>query len=335
MSLIQDIVRSYLPTQKLGHNGWFSFNCPMCLHNGQPRADTRKRGGMQFPDDTSIRYSCFNCGYKTGWRLGTPLTSRFRKLLQGIGMPEAELQRLIIAVLKENEEHTLLSAVPVKRETYVPNWKYTSLPANTRPLVDCLTDPRALNVAQYLHSRSLLELADWMWSDSEDFELYNRAILPLTYKGEIKGWHARYAGDVPDKKTRKIVKKHDSDYIYGLDAQTADRKYVIVTEGEYDALSISGISVGTNRVSQNQADVINALHKEVIVIPDRDRAGRDLEEAAISYGWSVSHPVWDKSIKDTAKAVEVYGQLFVLKNIIEHKESNKIKLKMTGKNYYE
>jgi len=335
MSLIQDVIRTYLPSQKVGHNGWISFNCPVCLSNGQPRPDTKHRGGVQFPDGDSVRYSCFNCHFKTGWQKGQHFSGRFKQLLKGIGMPEIEVQRLTLELLREQEALSFITPVAVVREIYSPTWKPVALPENSRPLQDCLTDPRAVRIAEYLHSRNLLDKTNWMWSDSTDFEIFNRAILPLTYKGKVVGWHARLAEEGVKHPRRKIVKKHDTDYIYGLDSQHPDRKFVIIVEGQYDALAISGLSVGTNRISQNQADVINALGREVIVVPDKDRAGRDLEEDAIRYGWAVSFPTWERGVKDVAKAVELYGSLFVLKNIIEHRQTNKIKLTILGKKYYE
>lgn len=334
MSLVQDTIRSYLPNQKVGANGWISFNCPVCHHNGQDRADARRRGGIMFPDDATIRYSCFNCHFKTGWQLGSPISFKFKQFLLAMGMPESVLQRLIMIVLKENEAASIITPVIKVRQLYRPDWKPISLPENSQPLQDCLSDSRAVAVAEYLHSRNLLDQAAWHWSDSNDFDMYNRVILPLTYQNTVVGWHARLAYDPVIKPKRKIVKMHDSYFMSGLDLQSEDRKYVILVEGEYDALAISGVSIGGNSVHQNQADVINQLKKEVIVLPDRDRSGRELEKSALQYGWSVSYPEWDKDCKDAADAVKRYGRLFVLKNIIEHRESNKIKLTVMGKYYY-
>lgn len=333
MSLIQDIIRGYLPNQNIGPNGWISFNCPLCHLQGQPRPDTRSRGGIMFPDDNCIRYSCFNCHLKTGWDSGTLFSVQFKKLLSAL-MPHEQLMRLSLLVLKENEAARTITPVAQQRKLFVPDWKEVALPEASAPLQECLHDARAVKVAEYLHSRKLLGSADWHWSSSKDFELYNRALLPLTYKNKIVGWHARLAYDPVLKPRKKIIKKHDTGYMFGLDAQTADRKYVILVEGEYDALAISGVSTGTNSISQNQADVIERLQKTVIVVPDRDSSGRELEASAIKYGWDVSYPRWDSGIKDTAQAVATYGKLFVLKNIIENRESNKIKLKVLGKYYY-
>lgn len=334
MSLVHDTIRNYLPHQKVGVNGWISFNCPMCHMYGQARADSKGRGGIMFPDDDTIRYSCFNCHFKTGWQLGTPISDRFKKLLLAIGMPLSVLQRLLLIVLKENEAASITQPEIKIRTFYQPNWKTVDLPVNSLPLQDCLHDSRAVAVANYLHERSLLGSSQWYWSDSKDYEMFNRAILPFTYKGNTVGWHARLAYDPVVKPKKKILKKHDSYAMLGLDNQTQDRKYVIIVEGEYDALAISGVSVGHNLIHQNQADVINQLKKEVIVVPDRDTGGKDLEKSALKHGWSVSYPEWDKGCKDVADAVKRYGRLFVLKSIIEHKESNQIKLKVTSKYYY-
>lgn len=287
-----------------------------------------------FPDDTSIRYSCFNCHFKTGWDSGTPLGVYFKKLLLALNMPMEQVLRLTLLVLKENEAANATMPVVQARQLYKPAWREVALPEMSAPLQDCLHDPRAVKVAEYLHSRCLLDSADWYWSSSSNYNLHSRALLPLTYKNKIVGWHARLARDVVVKPEKKIIKKHDTDYLFGLDAQTADRKYVILVEGEYDALAISGVSVGANTINQNKADIITQLNKTVIVLPDRDTGGKELEASALKYGWAVSYPKWDANIKDAAAAVAKYGRLFVLKNIIENQESNKIKLKVLGKYYY-
>jgi hypothetical protein len=56
-------------------------------------------------------------------------------------------------------------------------------------------------------------------------------------------------------------------------------------------------------------------------------------DRAIEYGWSVSFPVWRETCKDAGEAVERYGRLFVLKAIIDAKESNALKIKLKKINY--
>ena len=64
MDFITEYVKSVIPPGwKSNSTGWTSGNCPMCIHNGQIRADSRRRGGFYF-DDNGVTYNCFNCGFK-------------------------------------------------------------------------------------------------------------------------------------------------------------------------------------------------------------------------------------------------------------------------------
>ena len=98
-------------------------------------------------------------------------------------------------------------------------------------------------------------------------------------------------------------------------------------------MSIVAVSVQTNDISEQQADIIESLGREVIVVPDWDKPGQQMIDRAIEYGWSVSFPVWNETCKDTGEAVERYGRLFVLKAILDAKESNALKIKLKKINY--
>jgi mannose/fructose/N-acetylgalactosamine-specific phosphotransferase system component IIB len=73
------------------------------------------------------------------------------------------------------------------------------------------------------------------------------------------------------------------------------------------------------------------LGREVIVVADQDSAGSKLLKDAQEYGWSASFPVWQETCKDINEAVQKYGKLFVLKSIIDAKESNKLKIELMRK----
>jgi len=138
--------------------------------------------------------------------------------------------------------------------------------------------------------------------------------------------------------TERTVSKDASLMAYDLDKQLPDSKFVIVVEGPFDAMSVDGVSVQTNEISEQQAELIESLGKEVIYVPDFDRhvnkQGREVwpglraVEQAVEYGWSVSFPVWHEDCKDVNKAVEKYGKLFTLKAILAAKASNPLKIKL-------
>jgi hypothetical protein len=59
-----------------------------------------------------------------------------------------------------------------------------------------------------------------------------------------------------------------------------------------------------------------------------------LVDAALEYGWSVSFPVWQETCKDINSAVQKYGKLFVLKAIVDARQSNRLKIELLKKRLY-
>jgi DNA primase len=122
--------------------------------------------------------------------------------------------------------------------------------------------------------------------------------------------------------------------VFNINNQQADSKFVIVCEGPFDAMSIDGVAVLNNECNETQADIIESLGREVIVVADRDRAGARMINNAIEYGWTVSFPVWLETCKDVNEAVVKYGKLFVLKTILDSKHSSKLKIELMRKKMY-
>jgi DNA primase len=99
-------------------------------------------------------------------------------------------------------------------------------------------------------------------------------------------------------------------------------------------MSVDGVAVLNNECNETQADIIESLGREVIVVADRDRAGAKMINNAIEYGWSVSYPVWLETCKDVNEAVVKYGKLFVLKTILDSKQTSKLKIELMRKRLY-
>jgi DNA primase len=172
-----------------------------------------------------------------------------------------------------------------------------------------------------------------MWLETDDgyAGLNNRVILPFTYQNKVVGFQSRYVGEVPAK-LAKYYKKSPANYVYGLDNQKDKREYVIVTEGEFDALLTSGVSLGSNNISDRQVQLIEDLNIEPILLPDADKPGRELVERAADYGWSVSFPEWE-GCKDVSDAVMKYGRLFAVYSILQAAEHSPTKIRLIGKKY--
>jgi DNA primase len=72
----------------------------------------------------------------------------------------------------------------------------------------------------------------------------------------------------------------------------------------------------------------------VIVVPDRDQAGKKLIDRAVEAGWSVSFPVWQETCKDINEAVVKHGKLFVLKCILAARETSRLRIELKKKKLY-
>jgi len=323
LTVIRDSVLSLLPgKRKRGSNGWISFNAPCCHHRGES-PDRRGRGGVIDSADGAITYHCFNCNYKTSYRPGRHLNYGFRKLLSWLGADETLIRRLVIEAVRVKDTQPEIAYNDTATEIF---FKPRSLPDDVR-LID--EDPVAF---QYCHGRKIdLDRYPLLVSQRTEYNLNRRIIIPFTWRNELIGYTAR-AWD-PFVKP-KYHSQYDSNYVYNIDRQLPNSKFVIVVEGPIDAMSIDGVAVLSNECSETQADIIDSLAREVIVVPDRDRAGTKLIDAAIEFGWTVSFPVWHETSKDVNEAVVRYGRLFVLKSILDSRETGRLKIELKRKRLY-
>jgi DNA primase len=153
----------------------------------------------------------------------------------------------------------------------------------------------------------------------------------MYWEGKIIGYTSR---TFVDSVKPKYYSNYEPNLVFNLNNQQRDSKFVIVCEGPFDAMSVDGVAVMSNECSETQAEIIESLGKEVIVVADRDKAGARLLQNAIEYGWSASFPVWQETCKDINEAVVKYGKLFVLKSIIDSKETSKLKIELMRKKWY-
>lgn len=324
---IQQVLYSHLPhKRRQSSGGWVSFNCPCCVDNGEARNDTRLRGGIR-NDDTSISYHCFNCGFTASYKSGRVINKKMILLMRNLGISDSEIKRVQLQAIRDKElaDGPMLFASE-KTNIVVPKFKDCELPDGSELLDDVLQsdapDKRAILGAKYLIDRGLYDhVSNIYWSPHPVFR--QRVIIPY-YQGErIVGYTGRdYTGNADSKYMMKTPK----DFIYNIDVIKSRRKYLIVTEGVFDAAALDCVAIMSNEASKEQIDYINLFKGEIILSPDRDKAGQKLIKQAIENGWSVSFPRWEDDIKDAADAVNRYGKLYTLKSIIDSKISNSTKI---------
>ena len=334
MHFFVDFVRGRIPTWRPSSAGWVTGNCPVCVRMGEKRPDTKQRGAFMFGEDELV-YHCFNCKFKTGWSKGGRMNWGIRTLLEGFGMAKSDLQRVNIELMREEETANLLNPLPEAKPQYTPEWPEVELPKGATFIADqdpVHIKPNFEKGLEMLSDRRLLHWTDWAYT-ADDFKYRKRIILPYRYNGKIVGHNARFIGTPPNSATPKYLLAKPAHYVFNLDRQISDRNTVVVVEGDFDAISIDGVALGTNSLSDEQASIINQLNKKVVLLPDADKAGNESLDSAIKQGWGVSFPEWMTEFKDANAASEKYGRAFVLQSTLEAVTDNPTKIKVLAKKY--
>lgn len=324
MSLIIDTVQSYLPVKrKATPSGWVSFNAVCCHHNGTS-ADNRQRGGIMVNEGVS--YHCFNCGFKASWQPGRKVSVKLKKLMQWLGVPDDVITKCSLEAMRIEEDSSYKG-----ERSLIPTFIDKALPLGSKPFRAWIEEnPVEFHpVLEYVYDRGFdIDSYPWYWTDESGFN--NRLIIPFYYKGQLVGYTAR---KVTAGKP-KYISEQQPGYVFNLDNQTHERKYVIVTEGPIDAICVDGVAVMSAEISASQHALISQLQREVIVLADRDDAGYRMVEQALEYGWSVAFPEWAEGIKDANDAIKQYGKLYTLYSIISTKESNNLKIQLRARNWF-
>ena len=315
-------ILSYLPAKrKPSPQGWLSFNAVCCTHNGNSQ-DKRGRGGIKATEQ-GWSYHCFNCSYTASFVLGRTVSFKARRLLGWMGVPDNEIEMLNLESLRHRNIHGILedrqrvfntlSAIEFEESDDFP--PYTEVITTEHPYY-----------WDYIRQRCVPEDFPAMTSIKTDGVHWTRpyVLIPFTYDNKVIGWCARFLDD----KIPKYINHSQPGYVFGTDLQRNAWQYVIVTEGIFDALSINGLALMHNTVSESQARLIRSLGKEVIVVPDQDTAGVELVDRAVELGYSVSIPEWPEGCKDVNDAVIKLGKLGALLTIMQAKETSKIKIEI-------
>ena len=336
MNLIQNTILSSLPAnKKKTPSGWLSFNAPCCIHNGETQ-DKKKRGGIMTSADGTLSYHCFNCGYKASYIIGRKLSQKIKQFMAWLGIADDTIKKLAMEAMRHEE-----SNITQPRRRFV-TFKKTEMPKNAHQLsfwlekyvAKDLTQPqweKIDTILNYLKGRGIgADWYDFMYSPVMNWNIDKRLLIPFYWKGDIVG----YTGRIFEQSDKiKYYTDVQPGYVFNIDAQDWTRKFVIVTEGPFDAIAVSGISILGSEINDVQREIINGLGRTIIVVPDRDKPGEKLVNQAIEFNWNVAFPEWDNSIDDVADAVKKYGRLFTIQTILRSTESNKLKIELKRKMY--
>jgi hypothetical protein len=214
----------------------------------------------------------------------------------------------------------------------LPTFNTVPLPDDAIKITD-ITDfnKHSLAILEYMAARNLnTDDTDYYWSPSLGYR--DRLIIPFYFEGRVVGWTGRSI--LADKKPKYLTEVQPG-FVYGLDEQTYDKVFAILCEGQVDAIHIEGCAIGGSEISDQQAMLLNRLQKQIIVVPDRDSAGKKLVERAIDLGWSVSMPEWPAGLDDISDVVDKHGRLYALHSIVSSANEGPLKIRLKAKKWFD
>jgi len=318
-------VISFLPgKRKQTSGGWISFNAPCCTHRGES-ADRRSRGGIKIVDK-GWSYHCFNCGYTASFILGRGLGFRARKFLEWLGVPAEQIEHLNL----ESIRHRSMEGLLHDRQRVADALADIKFDETDLPDDFVIADENTPTIWAYLKQRCVpLDYPFGLQGTPSDAKWTERlgVVVPFTHESRVVGYATRYLDD----RTPKYINHTPPGYVFGTDLQQDTWQSVIVVEGVFDALCISGLAVLHADINDAQARLIRNLGREVIVVPDQDEAGMRLVDRALELGWSVSMPEWPAGVKDVNDAVICMGWLATLLTIMQARETSRIKIELRKK----
>ena len=316
-----DILSIIPGKKKTTSSGWHSFNAICCSHLGH-KPDRRMRGGIKFDGQTNWSMHCFNCGYKCNFVLGRSISYKTKQLLLWCGIDDTQIGKWSIESLQQKD---LLEIVIQKKTKIKIKFKDHELPEGE--MLDG-NNPLHKVYVDYVQSRGInYNEYPFLITPTATGRYANRIIIPYTYNNKIVGHTSRFL----DNKIPKYINEQQPGYVFNIDVQKSEWQVCILTEGIFDALSIDGIAIMHDDISNDQAQLIASLNKQIIVVPDRDKTGLKLCDRALELGYSVSLPNWESDIKDVNDAVVRYGKLPTLLSILQSATMSKIKIEMQRK----
>ena len=326
-SLEQVFLGNITSRVKQNHNGWKSFNAICCTHNGETQ-DRRGRGGL-LVTDTSFTYKCFNCQFKTGYKIGGAFGFKMRNLFQWAGISDNAINSFVFEALRIKDGK--VSDLENSEFKVATKFQEFDLPENCFTMAEwehAGCDFEDFNDAKrYLRDRGYDPMdSRFSWTPSNYMKMNRSIIIPYSYKGKNVGYTSRTI----DSRLPKYYNQSSNNVIYGFDHQDNSWSRTIITEGPLDAISIDGLALLGGEINKPRVDLINQLQTEKIFVPDKDPVGYKLIEPALDAGWKVSIPPW--SAKDVSFAASYLGKLTVLKLIVEYATTSKIKIRMNMKN---
>lgn len=296
----------------------FRARCQLC--GDSKKSKEKRRFKLYYTDPTKVSYNCFNCG-KAGDFID--LVSKIKCVSR------KEAFRLVKKKFTNEEDIRNAFKRPKKNE---------AKPVNKDPdiLDDILKDCfNTSHIAKSSKEEILLkELHNFKLKRKIGYDIYvafrgtfaNRIIIPIKHDGHIVYFQGRAIVDEQSPKyLNPKVEKHN---IILNKEMFKKSKYIIVTEGILDALSVGDQGTAALGVSYNDTFLEKLLElpsKGIIIAVDNDSAGLDLLDKKFFNKDNRLNSIFKDKVK----------YFFMPKEYKNIKDLNELKVKENIKNMYD
>ena len=176
---ITDLVKQHLPPDRKNSTTGFYVNCPMCVLQGEPRADSKHRGGFtEYPDGGFI-YHCHNCGFSTKWVYNGRVGKNLMYFLRSIGVPPKQVP-MKLRLLRQDEK--LDVKIKIEEPEIVIEFPEVDLLPGARTIESWCEDEEPLmmfiDAFEYLAGRgdAVFDGGTYYWTDNPKYGNNERVI---------------------------------------------------------------------------------------------------------------------------------------------------------------
>lgn len=317
---LEFLIRQYvLLPARVSARGWYSVKCRLCN-------DYKTRGGFKFEQE-GITYNCFNCACSAKFIPAehNSVPDKMQAVFDAFGIPKEDFSALIFKgfLLRSNVDKA-------KSDTPSIQLKYNKLvpPSFFRPLItDGTGDVYDELACEYLETEREIDPKSYcfMLADKTDMDpkkwakWKGRLIIPYYRNGDLIFYQGR---DIIDSDRERYMMPTDprDTAMFGYDQiYSHSDKPLYIQEGFFDAhLLGDSVAVFTNKMTDQQIEILNRCRRQKVVIPDRKGKGYILANQGLDNGWSVSIPDVGESCKDINDAIKKYGRLYVLRTLADN-----------------
>lgn len=318
-----DLIQQHIPLGQQSGSGWYAVRCQVCN-------DHSPRGGILREGNTTT-YNCFNCGTSAKHTDGTPLSKKFKNILERFGVPRDAIREVTSGLFLnklETEEITFESLTKLKLHT-----PEVSLPPGCLPLLSTEHEDMQGPLLTYLLGRKI-DPTRTPFMFSTDSHYASRIIIPYYRDGKVIYWQARHINSEVKPRYLNCTVAKDA-VMYGYDRlYEYNTAPLFVTEGVFNAVMVNGLAITASTLNAAKIEVLKTTRRRLIFVRDRDANGDKLSEQVLENGWEIT--TVDPRVNDVNDSVKRFGLPYTAYSLIknaqrpENKLSSKINLGIWG-----